>query len=155
VDSVKRAYRILGLYPGVPKDEIKRAYRDLAQVWHPDRFPHDARLREKAQNNLKRINEAFETLRTYDPPECPARPSRISLSFEAVRGIGDMLQTGMHRLSLKQKRPGFVVLGVDANRPGQGTETRAAGRPANWLRWTGLVLTLVAVALIGLVLLGS
>ncbi|MDP3773591.1 MAG: J domain-containing protein [Gemmatimonadales bacterium] len=55
----RRAYRVLGLLPGKSPEEVKRAYRDLAQVWHPDRFPADSRLAKKAENNLKRINEAY------------------------------------------------------------------------------------------------
>jgi hypothetical protein len=48
--------------PGVSNRELKAAYRDLAKVWHPDRFLHDPRLQEKAQEKLKEINEAYELL---------------------------------------------------------------------------------------------
>ncbi|HKE89780.1 MAG TPA: J domain-containing protein [Gemmatimonadales bacterium] len=58
-----QAYRLLGLAPGATADEVKTAYRDLAQVWHPDRFPDNNRLREKAEQNLQRINEAYALLR--------------------------------------------------------------------------------------------
>jgi len=66
-----QAYRLLGLAPGATADEVKTAYRDLAQVWHPDRFPDNDRLREKAQQNLQRINEAYALLRDL-PPAPPA-----------------------------------------------------------------------------------
>jgi len=66
-----QAYRLLGLAPGATADEIKTAYRDLAQVWHPDRFPDNDRLREKAQQSLQRINEAYALLRDL-PPAAPA-----------------------------------------------------------------------------------
>lgn len=66
-----QAYRLLGLAPGATADEVKTAYRDLAQVWHPDRFPDNDRLREKAQQNLQRINEAYALLRDL-PPAAPA-----------------------------------------------------------------------------------
>lgn len=64
IDPVQ-AYRLLGLAPGASPDEVKIAYRDLAQVWHPDRFPDNDRLREKAIANLQRINEAYTVLRDY------------------------------------------------------------------------------------------
>jgi len=67
LDSTQ-AYRLLGLAPGASLDEVKTAYRDLAQVWHPDRFPDNDRLREKAQLNLQRINEAYTLIR-----DLPAR----------------------------------------------------------------------------------
>jgi len=30
-------YRLLDLPPGSSPEEVKRAYRDLTKVWHPDR----------------------------------------------------------------------------------------------------------------------
>ena len=57
-----KAYELLGVKPGVSNTELKAAHRDLAKVWHPDRFLHDPRLREKAQEKLKEINEAYELL---------------------------------------------------------------------------------------------
>jgi hypothetical protein len=58
----ERARELLGLKPGASAQEIKAAYRDLAKVWHPDRFSHDPRLQQKAQDKLKEINEAYEAL---------------------------------------------------------------------------------------------
>lgn len=55
-------YEILGVRPGVSPQELKTAHRDLAKVWHPDRFAHDPRLQAKAQERLKEINEAFDQL---------------------------------------------------------------------------------------------
>jgi curved DNA-binding protein CbpA len=57
-----RSYELLGVRPGVSPGELKAAYRDLIKVWHPDRFGHDPRLKEKAQEKLKEINEAYEEL---------------------------------------------------------------------------------------------
>ena len=59
------AYRLLGLSPGATLDDVKTAYRDLAQVWHPDRFPENDRLREKAIHNQQLINEAYTVLQKY------------------------------------------------------------------------------------------
>ncbi|HKY27469.1 MAG TPA: J domain-containing protein [Pyrinomonadaceae bacterium] len=57
-----KCYEILGVRPGVSPQELKTAHRDLAKVWHPDRFAHDPRLQAKAQEKLKEINEAFDQL---------------------------------------------------------------------------------------------
>jgi Tfp pilus assembly protein PilN len=73
-----QAYRMLGLAPGATVDEVKTAYRDLAQVWHPDRFPDNNRLREKAQQNLQRINEAYALLRDL-PAAVPAEVAMPSV----------------------------------------------------------------------------
>ena len=57
-----KAYELLGVKPGVSNRDLKAAHRDLAKVWHPDRFLHDPRLQQKAQEKLKEINEAYELL---------------------------------------------------------------------------------------------
>ena len=63
-DELTKCYDLLGLSPGASPEELKVAYRDLAKVWHPDRFLHDLRLQEKAQEKLKKINEAYDLLRS-------------------------------------------------------------------------------------------
>ena len=57
--TTEEALEILGLTATASQGDIKEAYRDLAKVWHPDRFPDDARLRDKAQEKLKAVNEAY------------------------------------------------------------------------------------------------
>jgi hypothetical protein len=60
----KEALDVLALRPGATSVEIKEAYRDLVKVWHPDRFGSDARLRQKAEEKLKQINEAYLILQS-------------------------------------------------------------------------------------------
>ncbi len=67
MDDMKRYYEILELEPGASLEEVKRAYRDLAKVWHPDRFSHDPPLQQKAQEKLKEITRAYEKLSSYRP----------------------------------------------------------------------------------------
>lgn len=95
-DELIKYYELLGVAPGVSAQELKTAHRDLAKVWHPDRFAHDPRLQQKAQEKLKEINEAYDLLlsaktgrRTpvsststspaYTPPQASARPLRLKL----------------------------------------------------------------------------
>src|SRR5689334_6789577 len=68
-----KAYDLLGVKPGVSIRELKAAHRDLAKVWHPDRFQHDPRLQEKAQEKLKEINEAYDLLSSGKVPR-PVTP---------------------------------------------------------------------------------
>jgi Flp pilus assembly protein TadB len=56
-------YRILELDPSASDEAVKRACRDLTKVWHPDRFGDDPRLRQKAEEKLKTILQAYETIR--------------------------------------------------------------------------------------------
>jgi hypothetical protein len=65
---LERYYELLGVKPGVSNAELKSAHRDMAKVWHPDRFTHDPRLQQKAQEKLKEINEAFDILSSAKIP---------------------------------------------------------------------------------------
>ena len=62
--DTSEALKILGLTPTATTSQIKEAYRDLAKVWHPDRFGSDPRLRAKAEETLKRINAAYQFLQS-------------------------------------------------------------------------------------------
>lgn len=143
--DISRAYKILGLYPGASKDEVKRAYRDLAQVWHPDRFEHNERLAEKAQKNVKRINEAFALLRDYDPPSNAQPASRLSQTFSAVRDLGDMLTTRVPGISGRRKprqQRRQVVLGLgDIERT--GVVRRRRRRSTSWILWVVVFVVIV------------
>ena len=60
--DIKQCYAILVVDYGASLQEVKVAYRDLAQVWHPDRFQNSPRLQAKAAEQMKQINAAYEML---------------------------------------------------------------------------------------------
>jgi uncharacterized membrane protein len=60
--DIRKCYELLDLRPGYAQEDLKQAYKDLAQVWHPDRFAHNPRLKSKAEDKLKQINQAYEVL---------------------------------------------------------------------------------------------
>ena len=62
-------YRVLGLDPGASPEEIKKAYRDMAKVWHPDRFPNDPHLQSKGNEQFKKVTEAYEKLIKHQASE--------------------------------------------------------------------------------------
>lgn len=63
---------ILGLRPGASKDDIRRRYRLLSRVWHPDRFMDGPpELRAEAEVMMGRLNRAHNAL---DGQPAPGRP---------------------------------------------------------------------------------
>ena len=60
-----RDYSALDLKPGASFDDVKKAYRELAKVWHPDRFGDDAKLKARANEKLGEINAAYERLKAH------------------------------------------------------------------------------------------
>lgn len=57
--SRKDYYKILGVGRNATEDEIKKAYRNLAMKYHPDRNPGKEK---EANEKFKQINEAYEVL---------------------------------------------------------------------------------------------
>lgn len=61
--DIERCYEILEVGPGASLEEVHRAYRDSVSIWHPDRFSEsNPRVRKKAEEKIKQINAAYETL---------------------------------------------------------------------------------------------
>lgn len=56
------AWQVLGLAEGSSREEVSLAYRELAQMLHPDKFGENKRLRARAEQQMRRINEARDVL---------------------------------------------------------------------------------------------
>jgi DnaJ-domain-containing protein 1 len=63
-EKISRCIEILGLKPSASQEEVNQAYRDLVNVWHPDRFVGNPRLQKKAEEKIKEINAAYEYLKS-------------------------------------------------------------------------------------------
>lgn len=63
--DINKCFDVLELDKNANIDEIKQAYKDMVNIWHPDRFSSNNRLKQKAENKLKEINEAYEELEVF------------------------------------------------------------------------------------------
>lgn len=54
-------YEVLGVSPSASDDEVKSAYRELVRKYHPDNYAGNP-LADLAQEKMKEINEAYETI---------------------------------------------------------------------------------------------
>jgi hypothetical protein len=87
-EHVLRAYQTLELPPGAQLEEVKSAYRDLAKVWHPDRYQNEPeRLRLKAESKLKEITLAYRVL--LEAAEGRAEADPIPMDFGETWGYID------------------------------------------------------------------
>jgi hypothetical protein len=138
-DELEKYYELFGVTPGVSGRELKQAYHDLAKVWHPDRFSHDPRLQQKAQEKLKEINEAYELLtsgRAARPPRAPSQPPIPDAPPPTTA------RRKLHRLILPTAALIFCVVffaalstllpaGVSRGRDQEAPATQAEARPSN------------------------
>jgi len=63
--DIRRSFEILELHYAATEAEVRQAYKDIANVWHPDRFCSNPRLKQKAEKKLKEVNEAYETIKVF------------------------------------------------------------------------------------------
>ena len=75
--TLKEHLATLNVSEDCSDEAFTQAYRDLVKIWHPDRFAHDERLRLKAEEQLKLINHAYDSLRNYrrETSDARSRPS--------------------------------------------------------------------------------
>ncbi|MBI5491877.1 MAG: J domain-containing protein [Deltaproteobacteria bacterium] len=59
---MEKYYKILEIQPNATEQEVRQSYRDLVNIWHPDRFSHDAKLQKRVEEKLKEINDAYQRI---------------------------------------------------------------------------------------------
>ena len=70
MNNLSQHYKVLGLKPGTSEAEIEQSYRKLAAIWHPNNFAGDPRRRHEAEEKIKQLNIAHETLLAHLNPQC-------------------------------------------------------------------------------------
>jgi len=64
--TLDEAYRILGVRPDAPFEEITKAYKEKIQKTHPDKVSHmSEELQEKAKELTMKLNEAYELIKKH------------------------------------------------------------------------------------------
>ena len=57
--DIEKCCEILEVDKDTSPEKMKEAYKDIINVWHPDRFSSNLRLKEKAENKVKEINVGY------------------------------------------------------------------------------------------------
>ena len=96
-------YTVLGIDVNATDEEIKKAYRELAKKYHPDNYA-DSPLADLAQEKMKEINEAYDTIQRERACEEERRSYNAS-SFSEIRSYienGDFYEAGIRLDAIKQ-----------------------------------------------------
>ncbi|HEX7707758.1 MAG TPA: DnaJ domain-containing protein [Thermoanaerobaculia bacterium] len=143
-------YRTLDLNRHATDAEVKRAWRSLTKVWHPDRFAHDPDLQRTAEEKVKEINEAYETIRQsrlgawsddedYDSTDSPG-PWRVRIDgreygFASLEEIAALTSRGAIREPAEVFDPGSEVWKPLAEIPAlhAALQQRLARRLRSWM----------------------
>ena len=129
--TADEALSVLGLEPGATASDVDCAWRELAQMLHPDRYGSNAKLRRRAERQMARINEARDVLRaersgahgaaspgaahgaTTPPVDTPAQISHAAeLRANAAETARIQIVTQVRTMS--ERRTGYVRLVVAA-----------------------------------------
>lgn len=64
IPETNSSYKILEIDPSVSNDEVKKAFRQMAMKYHPDRVSHlGDDFRKTADEKFKKVNEAYEKIK--------------------------------------------------------------------------------------------
>ncbi|MBX9685845.1 MAG: J domain-containing protein [Candidatus Obscuribacterales bacterium] len=96
MNKIHAAYQKLGAHPGTEFDVIKRRYKMLVMVWHPDRLttPEGKKV---AEEEIKAINNAFDCIKKHfesghrQGPSCECQP--VTTQYQQT-GAGHNPNTG-------------------------------------------------------------
>lgn len=80
---MKNPYTVLGVSPHASMDEIRKAYRDLAKKYHPDKHT-DNPLSGLAEEKFKEVNEAYDAI-------LKEREGTGSRASQSSQSAGDLL----------------------------------------------------------------
>lgn len=127
---MKDYYQVLGVNPAASATEIKRAYRQLAVVYHPDKNPDP-----QAEQFFKEVNEAYDVLgdeakRTqYDYRRQNPYATIVQEQAPEARPHRDPAYRRRRPVNQSQQKPNRVQL-IKQYLP-----------YFKWLIWTGMMLT--------------
>ncbi len=65
-DKIKKLYKLLDLEPGASIENVKKAFRELSHIWHPDNhFNKSEGVQARAEEKFKEISQAYQELKEH------------------------------------------------------------------------------------------
>lgn len=102
--TTQKALLSLDLAPGASIDDVKKSYRELVLIWHPDKVPE--RVKDRATAKFTEINEAYQWLVRH--------PEKLRMSSSSRSS------------SQRQPPPGYSTTSQSSHAPSERTRTEHA-----------------------------
>ena len=65
-DKIKKLYKLLDLEHGASIENVKKAFRELSHIWHPDNhFKKSESVQARAEEKFKEISQAYQELKEH------------------------------------------------------------------------------------------
>lgn len=115
--TTDEAYALLGLERGASRADVNTAWRELAQMLHPDRYGSNAKLRARAEQQMARVNEARDVLLKGGAsraagPERDGSPAAIAHEAEVRAGAAEAARIAVvtQARTVRERRAGYLKL---------------------------------------------
>lgn len=116
--NTREALHTLGLEEGATLDDIKIAYKESAQILHPDRFAGNKKLADRATEQFKHLQEAYEYL-TKNPKAAQTAGARAGAYTSDDRIRAQLAGIDAARVQLvaqrdaylDQRKTGWILIG--------------------------------------------
>ena len=105
-EQILQCYRLLEVEPGASLDATRQAYRELLKVWHPDRFPNDLKIQQRANRKTAQINDAYAKINAFLSGASTQSQARAQASAheEAIRRAREEAEKRAREEAARQAR---------------------------------------------------
>ena len=70
----KKYYKVLDLDVGASKEQVKMAFRELSQMYHPDNYARKSpEVQKRSEEKFKELSNAYQVLKDYLSEEDSSR----------------------------------------------------------------------------------
>jgi curved DNA-binding protein CbpA len=63
--EIRQCFKVLELDSNASLDDVRKAFRNIVKIWHPDLYAGSPQLKAMAEEKLKAVNAAYAAVKSY------------------------------------------------------------------------------------------